>query len=79
MGAIDWSGEPVEGLNRDALDSVEVARLRNILRAARPQSDLLTLHDENVLAAGGLLSESHVSRAGLLLVGRRDVLARALP
>ncbi|MBM4049462.1 MAG: AAA family ATPase, partial [Planctomycetes bacterium] len=78
-GAIDWSAEPVEGLAHDALDPVEVARLRNVLRALHPQSDLLPLNDDDLLHAVGALSGSRVTRAGLLLVGRRDVLARVLP
>lgn len=79
MGAIDWSAEPAEDLDRSALDPVEVARLRNILRTLRPQSDLLALSDDDLLEAMGVLSEGRVTRAGLLLVGRRDVLARVLP
>jgi ATP-dependent DNA helicase RecG len=78
-GAIDWSAEPIEGLSRDALNPVEIARLRNTLRALRPQSDLLSLSDDDLLNAIGALSEGQVTRAGLLLVGQRDVLARLLP
>jgi ATP-dependent DNA helicase RecG len=78
-GAIDWSAEIVEGLSREALDPVEVARLRNVIRANRPQSDLLSLNDDELLNAMNVFSEGHVTRAGLLLIGRRDMLASILP
>jgi ATP-dependent DNA helicase RecG len=78
-GVIDWSAEPAKGLNRDSLDPVEIARLRNMLRAFRPQSALLSLSDEELLQSMGVLSNGQVTLAGLLTVGRRDVLAGVLP
>jgi len=39
MGVVDWSGEPAEGVTREDLDPVEMARARNVLRRFRPQSD----------------------------------------
>jgi ATP-dependent DNA helicase RecG len=78
-GAVDWSSAPIIGLNHDALDVVEVARLRNIIRSLRPHSDLLSLNDEDLLSAIGALREGYVTRAGLLLLGRRDILSQQLP
>jgi len=79
VGAIDWSAEPLSGLSRSALDTVEIARLRNVLRTLRSKSELLSLSDDDLVAAIGALREGQITRAGLLLVGRRDVLARTLP
>ena len=78
-GAIDWSSKTIEGIDRDSLDPVEIARLRNVLRTLRPQSDLLSLGDYELLNAIGVISEGEITRAGLLLVGRRDTLSRVLP
>ncbi|MCI0693830.1 putative DNA binding domain-containing protein [candidate division KSB1 bacterium] len=78
-GAIDWSAEPIAGLSREAFDAVEIARLRNVLRTLRPKSDLLSLSDDDLLSAIGALRDGQITRAGLLLLGRRDVLARMLP
>lgn len=78
-GAIDWSAETIEGLKRDALDPLEIARLRNLLRTLRLQSDLLSLNDDELLNALGILRQGEVTRAGLLFLGQRDILMRVLP
>lgn len=78
-GAIDWSAEPIAGLRYDAFDAVEIARLRNLLRTLRPELDFLSLHDDDLLAAIGILREGQITRAGLLLLGRRDILMWVLP
>lgn len=79
LGAIDWSAEPVEEVGTEAIDEVEVARLRNVLESLRPQSPLLQLTDAELLAAIGAVRNNRLTRAGLLLVGKRSVLARRLP
>jgi ATP-dependent DNA helicase RecG len=79
LGAIDWSAQPAEGLGLNALDGVEIARLRNTLESLRPQSPLLALSDQELLAAIGAVRDGELTRAGLLLLGKRTVLARVLP
>ena len=79
LGAIDWSAQPAEGLGLDALDGVEIARLRNTIESLRPQSPLLLLSDQELLEAIGAVRDGELTRAGLLLLGRRTVLARVLP
>ena len=79
MGVIDWSAEPIEGLTPEVFDPVEIARLKNTIRMLRSQSDLLLLSDENLLRALGALLEERVTRAGLLLLGRKDILSKILP
>jgi ATP-dependent DNA helicase RecG len=67
---------------RDSVDPLEVERLRRVLKAKEPGSDLLELDDQRLLARLGIVSEDQDRRltiAGLLLVGREDVIRRALP
>lgn len=79
MGALDWSAESVDGITLENLDPTEIARLRNVLRANRAESPLLALKDEELLAALGVTRDGRVTRAGLLLVGREDVVRRTIP
>lgn len=79
LGALDWSAEPVEGVGVEALDEVEIARLRNILESLRPQSPLLTLDNAELLQAVGAVRDGRLTRAGLLLLGKRQVLVALLP
>lgn len=79
LGAIDWSAEPVEGIGLEALDPTELDRLRNVLRANRSESPLLALTDEEFLASLGIVSEGRITRAGLLLLGRKESISRSIP
>ncbi len=79
MGAIDWSAQPVEGIGRDALDPTELDRLRSVLRANRPESPLLDLKDDEFLSSLGVLHEGRITRAGLLLLGRKNIIHRTIP
>lgn len=78
-GVVDWSGQPAEGLTREDLDPVEIARARNVLQRFRPQSDLLRVDDENFLVGLGVSRQGRVTRAGLLLFGREQKLIDACP
>lgn len=78
-GALDWSGQPAEHLTETDLDKVEIARARNILRKFNPESDLLNLDDRAFLIALGAIRGGKVTHAGLLLLGREDVLLRVCP
>ncbi len=66
----------------EAVDRLEVERLRRVLAAKQPGSDLLGLPDEELLARLGVLVQEpdyRVTVAGLLLVGKEDVLRKELP
>lgn len=78
-GVIDWSGEPAEGITRDDLDPVEIARARNMLRRFRPESELLKVDDDSLLVGLGALRQGHVTRAGLLLFGHERTLYDRCP
>lgn len=79
LGALDWSAQSAEGLDLGDLDGVEIARLRNTIESLRPESPLLTLSDTELLQAIGAVQDDKLTRAGLLLLGKRTVLARTLP
>jgi ATP-dependent DNA helicase RecG len=79
MGVVDWSGEPAEGVAKEDLDPVEVARARNVLQRYRPESALLRVDDESLLVGLGALRHGRVTRAGLLLFGRESALVEHCP
>lgn len=69
-------------LGPEAVDRLEVERLRRVLAAKEPGSELLDLGDEDLLRRLNLLVADHslhLTAAGLLLVGREDVLKRVIP
>lgn len=78
-GAIDWSAEIAEKCSLDDVDPVEVARLRNILKAKRPSSTLNGLKDSDLLKAIGALRDGKPTRACILTVGTKDALSRHFP
>ena len=78
-GVVDWSGQPAEGIAVDDLDPVEVARARNVLRKFRPQSELIKVNDQSLLAGVGALRQGRVTRAGLLMFGREETLGDLCP
>lgn len=78
-GAVDWSGQPAEGVTRDDLDPVEIARARNLLRARNPESELLDMGDDAFLQGLEAVKAGQVTHTGLLLFGNREVLSRACP
>ncbi len=78
-GAVDWSGQPAEGIALEDLDPVEIARGRNIVKRLRASSELSKMNDAELLQALGALRHGHVTRAGLLLFGRDEVLQEVCP
>lgn len=78
-GTLDWSGEVADGIEKDDLDPVEIARARNILHSRRPGSDLLRATDEELLVALGATRKGRITHAGLLLFGRENVITAACP
>jgi len=78
-GVVDWSGLPAEGVDASQLDPVEIARARNVLRRFKPQSALIGASDADLLVALGAISHGMVTRAGLLLFGREQLLRDVCP
>ena len=78
-GAIDWSGGTAENVQLSDLDPVEVARARNWLRRLKPNSQLISVGDLDLLQGLKAVTDGKVTRTGLLLFGREDTLARRCP
>ncbi len=78
-GSLDVSAEVKENLKVDALDRVEIERLRNMVRANKPDSYLLKLKEKEFLRQSGILKNGHPTFAGILMVGKRDVLQELIP
>lgn len=78
-GAVDWSGQPAEGVSFPDLDAVEMARARNVLRTIAPTSELLKLADEDFLIGLGVVRNGEVTNAAMLLFGNQQLINRVCP
>ncbi|MEO0082225.1 MAG: ATP-binding protein [candidate division WOR-3 bacterium] len=77
----DFSAQVLD-LGPEAIDRLEVERLRRVLSAKEPGSDLLGLSDVELLVRLGLLVAAPSLRptvAGLLFVGTGEAIRRAVP
>lgn len=77
--ALDWSGEPAQGVTLSDLDPLQIERARQVLRSKAPSSGLLDLTDAAFLQGLEAVREGRVTHTGLLLFARREVLARCCP
>jgi len=78
-GAVDWSGQPADGMQIDLLDPLEIARARAILRSNNPESELLKMQNIPFLEGIEAIRKGKVTNAGLLLFGRPEVLVDFCP
>lgn len=78
-GALDPTAEPVLGLDRSALDPLEVERLRQLIRARLPNSTLLNLGEADFLEQTGITRGGIPTGAGLLLVGKEPKVREHFP
>ncbi|MEO0085348.1 MAG: ATP-binding protein [candidate division WOR-3 bacterium] len=76
--AVDFSSRALD-LGLDAIDPLEVERLRRLIAAKEPGSSLLSLTQEALLERLGILADGRLTIAGLLLLGREEELHRHLP
>lgn len=77
--ALDWSGEPAQGVTLSDLDPLQIERARQVLRSKAPSSGLLDLPDLEFLQGLEAVRDGRVTHTGLLLFARREVLARCCP
>lgn len=78
-GEGDLTNQLVEGRPSDLLSASALEQLRDTARRERAPSELLDLPDIDLLATLGLIRETRLTVAGLLLAGRADVIAERLP
>ncbi len=64
----------------DALDPLEIERLRRIIATKEPASSLLALSAEELLARLGIITpERKITLAGVLLIGKEELLRTTVP
>lgn len=78
-GAVDWSGAPAMGVGLQDLDPLQIERARQILRSKSPSSGLLDLPESAFLSGLEAVREGQVTHTGLVLFGRKEVLASVCP
>lgn len=83
LGLLDYSSLPVSSTSLSDLDPLEQERLRQCIERYGGERTLLSLNDEELLGALGLVrrEESRIvpTVAGLLILGREAVLREHLP
>jgi len=83
LGLLDFSAQPLEQLTFADLDPLEFERLRQEIVRLRGDRSLLDLSNEEIAKALRLIETRHgkliPNVAGLLLVGREEVLAEVIP
>ncbi|MEY8677295.1 ATP-binding protein [Granulimonas faecalis] len=80
MGKLDYTAQLVPELTVDDFDETEIERLRNsISKSQGGDRSLLDLTPLDLLSALRLLQDGTPTVAGLLIVGKPEVIARHLP
>lgn len=72
LGLLDFTAETIKDLSYNDLSKIEIERLKNIIRAKKPESALLKLGDEDVVKQLGIIKDNHPTYAGILLVGKDE-------
>lgn len=83
LGLLDFSAQTIESVSFESLDPLEFERLRQIIARLRGDKSLLELNNEEIVKALRLVETQNKrltpNIAGLLLLGREDVLQEVLP
>ncbi|OGP91927.1 MAG: AAA family ATPase [Deltaproteobacteria bacterium RBG_16_48_10] len=78
-GETDLTAVEIPDRPSSAISAVAMEQLREASRKERAPEDLLKLTDLDLLAAMGVLRNGRLTRAGLLLAGKNDVIEKHLP
>ena len=78
-GESDLTLEEISENPRSLLSPSAMERLRGVARRERASEELLKLSDFDLLGAVGLIRNGHLTKGGLLLVGKEDTLKEKLP
>ena len=79
IGIVDFSAQEINIDCQEAIDPIEMVRLRNYLQTANPNSTLVTLNDADLLHQLELISGNKPTTSCLLLVGSEKVLRKYIP
>jgi ATP-dependent DNA helicase RecG len=78
-GTLDWSARHAEGINISDLDRTEIDRIRKLIQANKPESELASLADEDLVYALGIVKGDRVTNAGALCAGSEKALQAHFP
>lgn len=78
-GSADYSASTLPEAPETLVSAAAMERLRDLAREEQAPADLLRRTDLDLLASLDLLREGRLTRAGLLIAGQTDAIARHLP
>ncbi|TSA51162.1 hypothetical protein D4R47_00985, partial [archaeon] len=78
-GSLDWSAQFAEGLDLSDLDRTEIDRIRKLIQANKPESELGHLDDEGLVGALGIVKNERVTNAGALCAASEKALQTNFP
>ncbi|MDA8165463.1 MAG: putative DNA binding domain-containing protein, partial [Desulfobacteraceae bacterium] len=78
-GETDFTAENVSGALDDLISPSAMEKLRTLAKKEKAPDDLLRLSDRELLLALGLMKDSALSRAGLLIAGKEEALLGRMP
>ena len=78
-GESDLSAEELPGQPLDYLSPSAMEKLREIARRERAPEELLRLNDLDLMGAVGLIRNGRLTRAGLLIIGRDELIQDNVP
>lgn len=78
-GTLDWSARSAGGVNISDLDRTEIDRIRKLIQANKPESELAHLDDEALVRALGIVKDDRVTNAGALCAGSEKALQTYFP
>ena len=83
LGLLDLTAQPVVSVKWEDLDSIEFDRLRRVIRQYRGDRTLLAFDNFEMAKALGLVEgdtePKHPTLAGILLLGKEEILQRNVP
>lgn len=78
-GQRDFTAEVVPGVDIESLDPLDITTLRSIISQEAVNKRLANLNVGDLLAALGLTIDGQLTLAGVLLLGKADVIRRIVP
>jgi len=75
----DFSAKICKGLTFDDLDKAAILKLKEAYSKKQDNSQFLSLSDEQALSDLGLINNSGVTYAALILIGKKETIKRYLP
>ena len=78
-GQRDLTAEVVQGCDLKDIDTTEIATMRKLIERIAQNPELARMEDRALLEAMGLLVSEELTFAGILLLGRKETVAKYIP